>query len=414
MTIETGNVVPIWTLTTDDVNVPVALDKAMTAGRLAELRSVLAVLAESPVTTLEVRPRPEALDTSHGMKFGSASPIAQQLATFAVNTPKATARVASSGETLYRMVVPARVASQVSGNILKPMTSSAAAGGVHSALVGSKGISAQATFVPVTAGAAAGAMAIATPLVLLAVAAGASVYAEQQRKAAIEKITLLLEKLHQDRLDDERNQLDGCRNSIDKATAVLLDNGNIGATIALGPAVYAIDTAIAAAERRVKRWRTALDRLPADKVELPVLAAAIEGIDSADSEFYAHLELADLAIALKRRVVVLQAVEHAQQDEGNEFKNFAEALKLDTQNLEALISELDFVRLRLSSLEIDRSHGLADFTFGSSSVDKLLHTTYRLRKLGDQVSRPGLQNDVAIDILRREDGSVTVLPPAIA
>lgn len=414
MTDAAQEVVPIWTLTTDANTAPAALDQAMTAGRLSELRSALAMLAETPVTTLEVRRRPDALDTSRGMSFSSASPIAQQLSTFAAQAPNAGSGAAKSGELLYRMVVPAKVASQVSGGALNPMTSKAVAGGVHSALVGSKGISAHATFVPVTAGAAAGAMAIATPLILLAVAAGASVYAEQQRKAAIEKITVLLEKLHQDRLDDERNQLDGCRNSIDKATAVLLDRGNISSSLGLSPAVHAIDTAIAAAERRVKRWREALDRIPDDKVELAVLADAIEGIDSPDSEFYAHLELADLAIALKRRVIVLQAVEHSQQDEGNTFENFSAALKLDAQNLETLISELDTVRLRLSSLQIDRPHGTLDFTFRSSAVDKLLDTSHRLRGLGDQVSRPLGQNDVAIEIIQREDGSVTVLPPAIA
>ncbi len=393
---------------------PVKLDEAMSAGRLAELRSVLAVLAEAPVTTLEVRPKPRDIDTSRGLSFGSASPIAQQLSSFATQIP-ASGSAAKSSEVVYRMVVPAKVASQVSGGALNPMQSKAVAGGVHSALVGKKGIAAQATFVPVTASAAtAGAMAVAAPLILLTVAAGASVHAEQQRKAAIERVTALLEKLHQDKLDDERNRLDGCRNAIDKATAVLLDRGNISSSLGLGPAVHVIDTAIAAAEHRAQGWRQALDGLPEGKVELPALTAAIEGIEDAGSEFYAHLELADLAVALKRRIIVLQAVEHAQQDEGNAFENFAAALKLDAQNLEKLISDLDDVRLRLSTLQLDRSHGFRDFTFSSSSVDRLLNTSQRLRDLGDGVSRPLGQSDIAIEIVQDSDGSVTVLPPTAA
>ena len=47
------------------------------------------------------------------------------------------------------MVVPAKVAAQMGKGIVRPMTSKAAAGGIHSALVNSSGIAAQATFVPV-------------------------------------------------------------------------------------------------------------------------------------------------------------------------------------------------------------------------------------------------------------------------
>lgn len=409
------NVVPIWTLASHEVAVPVDFDEAMSPQRLTELRSVLAVLADAPITTLELHPKPGDLDTSGGMSFGSASPIAQQLAGFASQAAKTTPGAATSGETLYRMVVPAKVAAQVSGGVLKSMPSKTAAGGIHSALVtDGKRIGAHASFVPVAAGAGAGVMAVATPLVLLAVAAGASVHAEQQRRAAIENITALLEKLHQDRLDDERSRLDGCRNAIDKATAVLLDRGTIGAALGLDAAVNVIDTAIATAERRVKGWRAALDKLPADKVELPDLVAAIEGIDSEDSEFYAHLELADLAIALKRRVIILQAVAQAQQDTENTFENFTDALKLDSQNLSQLIGDLDDFRLRLSSLQLDRSHGFRDFTFSSGAVDKLLHTSQRLREIGHQVSRPLGRDDVAIEMVRKADGSVLVLPPVAA
>ena len=411
MTDSTPEIVPIWTLATEVMEPPVAFDDSMNAARLSELRGVLATLAAAPITTLEVRPKPASLDTSGGMSFSDASPIAHQLSSFIAQAPKVP-NVAKGSETLYRMTVPAKVASKFSSGALRAMPSKAVAGGVHSALIGDGKIVSNATYVPVTAGAAtAGALTVAGPLIVLAVAAGASVHAEQQRRAAIEKITVLLEKLHQDRLDDERNRLDGCRNAIDKATAILLDKGMIGFALGLDTAVNTIDTSIATAERRVKGWLAALDKLPTDKVELPRLADAIKGIDSADSEFYAHLEMADLAIALKRRVLVLQAVEHAQKDEANAFQNFTAALRLDAQNLEQLIGDLDQVRTRLASLQIDRTHGTLDFSFSSGAVDKLLHTSQRLRDLGDQVSRPLGQADVAIDIVRNADGSVVVLPP---
>ena len=85
---------------------------------------------------------------------------------------------------------------------------------IHSALMDSTGIVAQATFVPVGEAAAAGAvggagatagaavaggtaLTVAAPLVLMAVAVGVSAYAEQQRQQAIEHITELLEQLHE-------------------------------------------------------------------------------------------------------------------------------------------------------------------------------------------------------------------------
>ncbi len=46
-------------------------------------------------------------------------------------------------------------------------------------------------------------------------------------------------------------------------------------------------------------------------------------------EFRAHLELAAVAIALKRRVIVLRAVHHTQMDQDNPFEGFTRLLKQD-------------------------------------------------------------------------------------
>ena len=51
----------------------------MTAERLAELRNVLAALADSPIATLEVHPLPDILDRSRGIPLDAASPLAQHL-----------------------------------------------------------------------------------------------------------------------------------------------------------------------------------------------------------------------------------------------------------------------------------------------------------------------------------------------
>ena len=268
-------IVPVWTLATQDVNVPAVIGETgqLTAERLGELRNVLAALADAPIATLEAHPLPEKLDRSRGIHLESASPLATHLSQLISQTSKAApaASVGVGGEALYRMVVPAKVAAQFGSGLVKPMASKA--GGVHSALMGSSGIAAQATFVPVagkaaaagaaggsaaTAGAAAagaGALTVAAPLVLMAVAVGVSAHAEHKRRQAIENITELLEKLHDDALRRERAQLNGCRGAIDKATAVLLDQGRIGALLGLDSAVYAIDIAMAEAEERLKKWQ---------------------------------------------------------------------------------------------------------------------------------------------------------------
>ncbi|NED10997.1 hypothetical protein [Streptomyces sp. SID9124] len=423
--------VPVWTLATGDVQVPaVAGDRPLTAERLAELRGVLAGLADAPIATLEAHPLPDQLDRSRGIPLDAVSPLAQhlsQLITQSARTSSAAATVTAAGEGLFRMVVPAKVAAQFGQGVVCSMRSKEVAGGIHSALVGSTGIAAHATFVPVsraaTAGAVGGAgatagvaaagsaaLTVAAPLVLMAVAVGVSAHADQRRQQAIERITELLEQLHEEKLDDERSNLDGCRNAIDRATAILLDEGEIGASLGLDSAVHAIDTALSKARSRLQRWQGALDALPDGKpVEIGKLTEAFPGVDDHGGTFRAHLELAALAIALKRRVDVLQAVEHAQKSPDNLFENFTRVLRRDQQSLEELESGVAGVLMRLSALELARSNGLRP-VFTTNEVDRLMRATHRIHRLGDGAMTDRRATDVAIEIARAKDGSVVVFP----
>jgi len=432
MTEDSKAIVPVWTLATGDVRMPaVSADEPMTAERLAELRSVLAALADQPIATLEVHPLPDKVDLSRGIPLDAASPLAQhlsQLITQSAQSSSVAATATAAGEGLYRMVVTAKVAAEFGQGIVRPMAAKAVAGGVYSALSDSKGIVANAAFVPVgkvaaagavggagaTAGAAvagATALTVAAPLVLMAVAVGMSAAAEQQRQQAIEHIAELLEQLHEQKLDDERSELDGCRDAIDKATAILLDEGKLGVSLGLDSAVHAIGKALAAADRRVAKWQNALEKLPNVKaIEVETLTKSFPGVDNLGGTFRGHLELAALAVALKRRVIVLQAVEHAQIDPGNLFKNFTRALKSDQQRLIKLESNVAGVLVRLSTLELARPRGLRSPLVPSGEVDRLLRTAYRLHALGDGVAVNSRATDVAIEIARKKDGSVVVLP----
>lgn len=434
MTADNDAPVPVWTLATEAVSVPDVLnDEGMTPVRLAELRTVLAALADSPIATLEAHPVSVKRDRKGGISLHAASPLAQQLSHLVSQTAKSappTLNVAASGDALYRMVVPAKVAAQVGKGLVRPMASKGSAGGIYSALVNSKGIAAQATFVPVagkaavagaatgsatTAGvavASAGALTVAAPLVLMAVAVGVSAYADKQRQKAIERITDLLEQLHEDNLETERSELDGCRDAIDKATSVLLDQGRIGLSLGLDSSSYAISTAIERAKRRLIKWQAAL---PEGPVEIGALAKSFPGINEEGGTFRAHVELARLAIALKRRVLVLQAVEHAQLVEtDNPFKSFIGTLRDDERRVDELEAGINSVLLRLSTLELKRQSGFRSLMFTPGEVDDLLKAAYRLRAFGDGLDLGIHQADVAIEIERGSDGSLVVFPPVAA
>lgn len=425
MTETGGTVVPVWTLSTRVTSPPaIPLDDSMTPERLAEIRTVLAAVADAPIVTLDARPVPADYDRSAGLALSSASPLATHLSQLVASTPKAgPAAAALSGETLYRMVVPAKVAGQLGTNMVKPMASKAVTGGVHGALIGSKGIVAQASFVPVKAGSAAGAgvaaagagaLTVAAPLVMMAVAVGVSAHAEHKRQKAIENITALLEKLHSDALQRERSALNGCRDAIEKAQALLLDQGRLGVSLGLDAAVFAINSALVDAEDRLKKWRTGLSEIGHGPVEIAKLNKTFAGIDKESGEFYAHLELAQLAVALKKRVILIQAVEHAQDDPQNPFENFVQTLKADQQRVSELESAIEQVMLRLSTLELDRARGFRDRFFTPGEVEDMLRTSHRLHQLGDRVALPGRSSDVEIEMVRSVDGSLVVLPASRA
>ncbi|PQZ92389.1 hypothetical protein CQ018_12325 [Arthrobacter sp. MYb227] len=429
-------IVPVWALSTEVTTVSSVLDnEGMSADRLAELRTVLATLAGSPIATLEAHPILTKSERSNGILLHASSPLAKQLTFLVSQTGKVTPQtmnVGNSGEVLYRMVVPAKVAAQMSQGLIKPMTSKAVAGGIYSALRNSTGIAAKATFVPVTGSAAAGAasgtavtagatiagasaLTVAAPLVLMAVAVSISAHAEHQRQQAIERITDLLEQLHEDKLDDERSLLDGCRDAIEKATSVLLDQGKIGLSLGLDSSSFAISSAIERTKRRLGKWQTAIAALPEGPVEIAVLTKSFPGIEAEGGVFRAHLELAKLAIALKRRVLVLQAVDHAQlDDETNLFTSFIGSLREDDRKIDELEAGINSVLLRLSTLELKRNGGFRNILFTPGEVDELLRVSYRLRALGDHIEFPAQQSDIAIEIERDNDGSLTVFPAVSA
>ncbi|WP_106817597.1 hypothetical protein [Janibacter massiliensis] len=422
MTDSAQTVVPVWTLTTGEPALPhLGAWDEMTPARLDEMRLALAALAETPVVTLEAHPVPKGVERPDGVPLDALSPLARELGALVSKTATAMpSAVAEQGEVLYRMVVPAKVAAQVGQGLVKPMK--AASGGIYSGLLGAKGVTANARFVPVgtsgaafaggaaAAGGSAAMLTVAAPLVLALVAAGVTAYAERQRDEAIKRVTELLEKIDERDLDRERSELEGCLDSIDKATAVLLDEGRVGISLGLDSAAHEIGTAIRAARRRVGKWETSLGRVRDKAVEVERLEDEFPGLLSGQSgEFYAHLELAALAIALKRRVIVLQAVEHSQLDASNQFENFMRSLRNDQQSVDELERRIAAVLRGLSELRLRPPQGFLDRMMMRGEVDELLEFAYALRLVGDRVTERS-SGDLTIEVLKDRDGSLLVLP----
>jgi hypothetical protein len=426
---------PVWTLCTSEPGtlVPAAADGgAITPERLTELRGALATFSSAPLVTLDAHPLAKKHGRSAGLPLDAVSPLAQELSHLVAANAKsvpAVAQVAESSEVLYRMVIPAKVAAQVGKGLVKPMRSKAVPNGIYDNLVdAATNVSvAKATLVPVETAAAGtatgtavgtvaagGAMTVAAPLVLLAVAVGASAYADNQRQKAIEHITQLLEQLHDDKLERERNELDGCCDAIDKATGLLLDRGKVGASLGLDSAVHAISTAIQNANRRVTKWEVALDSFVGKRVEVSELEARFPGVCEDGGRFRTHIELAALAISLKRRVVLLQGVEAGQSDPDNQFDNFVRSLNDDQRRILELEARIDNVLLRLSALEVRSPKRLIDKVMTRNQVDSLLETSYRLRALGVAVGGVASSQEVVIEIEKHSDGTLLVLPARAA
>lgn len=176
---------------------------------------------------------------------------------------------------------------------------------------------------------------------------------------------------------------------------MLLDRGKIGSSLGLDSAVHAISTASQRAITRVKKWEAALDAvLEDDHVDVAELEAAFSGITEDGGEFRAHLEMAALAIALKRRVIVLQGVEAGQGDHDNPFENFVQSLRTDQQRINDLEGRIQNVLWRLSALELRSPKRLIDKVMTRKQVDSLLDASYRLRALAPAHSATSPTADV--------------------
>lgn len=430
-----GLSVPVWLIGTEESGFSGDVAASMptegfTAERLAQLRDGLADLMDTPLVSLEAYPLPIENTIKGGRLLDAASPLATCLTNLIQHSSSslkaASPGVTQGGETLYRMVVPAGIATQMGSGLARAMPSAAAATGIHSGILGRAGIVGQATFVPVAprigvgataaggAATATGAVALATvaaPLVLLAIGAAMTIYAEEQRRRALERITELLQELKQAHLDDQRDSLKASSRAIDRAAAVVLDKGAIGHSLGLDSAVHAVDTAVEAAVRRVAQWQRTLDTFGAPGLTISQLKKAYPGIDKVEGEFCAEIRLAAFAIAAKRRVAALQSVEHAQREPDLTFTRFASVLRSEQETVDRLEQDLATFLNCLMRIQIRPPAGVIDKVLTRNQVRQLLKWPTRLRKLAESEmpANSGPDSDLEISMIRQADGNLRVL-----
>ena len=407
---ETATAAPIWMLGVDTVELPGGLgSETLTPERVSDLRATLVALSAGPVATLKPNPARRAwIDRAASLSTRPARSFAG-LRRSGGKVPKA-----APDEVLYRMVVPAKVADQFGKGLVRSMPSKGVAGGIRGPLVGKGGIRANASFVPVTQAVAAGGLAAAAgPLILMGLVVGLGAYADQQQQQAIQALSELLKKLDEHNLDSERAELEGCHDAVESATALLLDGAKIGHSVGFDSAVSHVDTAVARARRRLTNWNAAVANLPRThdgRVEVHRLIDAFPGIDKGGGEFQAHLELAAAAIALKRRVNLLQALDHAQLNPENRFDRFTRRMAESEASFDALEAVIRAMLHDVVSVDLTRPRRKRSVMYTMREMDSYLSALQKVRALAAGVDHVGTWSDVAIEMVREADGTMTVLP----
>jgi hypothetical protein len=425
-----GDPLPFWILGSgpgEPLPVDVRLKaEGLTADKLRQLRSALAAFADDPPVTLERYELPAGTVTG-GHAVAQGAPILKHLA--AIVGPKAavTTRTSAGGETLYRMVVDQSVAGQLAQGLARPME--AGGGGIYSAVLGKGGIVANARFVPAAAaegggvglaaagGGAAiglgGAVVAAAPFVILAVAAASAIYTEEQRRRALERIESSLKELLKNDLDQEMAAINGAMPALAKATSLLVDDGRLGASLGIDSAAYAIDTAIERARNRTQRWLQDVSRL-SQGTTVDQIEKSFPGVKDGDGRFVAELRMAGLAVAAKRRIMVLQAVEHAQINQGLSLKRFLAEIEREATALDELEASLIDLLTKLSELPIRVGSGIRGRILLAHDADELLKWPERLRDLrrreAPRVNSPG---HIEIGIVLGTDGQARILEPTV-
>jgi hypothetical protein len=402
--------------------------EGLTAGKLQQLRSALTAFSDDPPVTLERYELPAGTITG-GHPVAQGAPLLQHLAQIVGQKGAATPGASAGGETLYRMVVDERIAGQLAQGLARPMK--AAGGGIYGGILDKSGqLIKQAIFMPVAAaegggiglaaaggGAAVGlggAAIAAAPFVIAALAAASAIYAEEQRRRALERIEESLKELHQNNLDQEMADINGAMPALAKATSLLVDEGRLGAALGIDAAAHAIDTAIALAEHRTKHWLQDVSRLSL-RATVDQIEKSFPGVKDGDGRFVAELRMAGLAIAAKRRLMVLQAVEHAQINQGLSLKRFLAEIEREATALNELESSLIDLLTRLSELPIRTGGGIFDrLHLSADDADELLKWPERLRDLRRrEAPRVNSSGHVEIGIVLGADGHARILEPAV-
>ncbi|WP_312098779.1 hypothetical protein [Corynebacterium dentalis] len=430
--------IPVWNLVAENsTELSQVADSmpnvSMSPERLDHLRKLLTSFSDSPVATLEMHKLEAPTDAGAGVPLSSTSPLAKALAELVANTPEARKLIkvgssaprsaAKGSEVLYRMVVPAELSGKLKTGALRSMSAKGAKDAIHSQIVGGGRIAGNASFVPVSgaratvtgasAVGATGALTVAAPLVLFAVAAAATAQAEKKHDEALAKIEQLFTEFKEEKLKNEIVKLKSVSRSLRMASAALLDRVDPGKSLGLDNASGKLSDIVVEIEQRLEDWERSLNELRQENVDVKKLEALYPGILTGQGSFLIQLEIAKSAISLNRKLLVVQAVEHAQsQFEANALTNFIDQLRRDEgeiNRLEARIQDLfrDISQLKL----VPEKRPLRKIGYSQSDLKEFANQTLKLKSLADVPFQELPTDEMVIEIEQHGDGSLVVFTP---
>ena len=112
--------------------------------------------------------------------------------------------------------------------------------------------------------------------------------------------------------------------------------------------------------------------------------------------------------------MVLQAVEHAQINQGLSLKRFLAEIEREATALDELEASLTDLLTRLSELPIRVGGGIRDRILLSKDADELLKWPERLRELRKrEAPRVNSSGHIEIGIVLGADGQARILEPAL-
>ena len=166
-------------------------------------------------------------------------------------------------------------------------------------------------------------------------------------------------------------------------------------------------------EQRLEEWERSLIELREENADVKKLEDRYPGILTGQGCFLIQLEIAKSAISLNRKLLVVQAVEHAQsQFEANALTNLIDQLRRDEDEMNRLEARIQKLFRDISELElVPEKRSLKKIGYSQSDLKEFANQTLKLKSLADVPFQELPTDEMVIEIEQHGDGSLVVFTP---